>query len=1179
MSIEVETIENKILDESFEIERIIHISDIHIKSTKKKEYEEVFNNFYDFLKKNTNKKTIVVITGDLIDSETDPVCIHMTKEFILNICNTTRCLIIPGNHDINISNKLDNLDKITAVIKHMKYVHPYYILANEGHYHFNNIVFTFTGLFKNDILEPIDTHKLKISLYHGRIKEVMDIEDGKTNSGIFSIKEFFDKKYNYVLLGDIHQRQIIKNTDNKAFYAGSLIQQKIDEEYIKGGYVIDLKKKTIVPFNIENNYATVRIELNKDGKPNIDINSLPKQMNIQFINKSMDNTNIEKFEIELGKKNKIVNKTSTIYKVDEKFNTCIKIGNKEYDLATIGDKNSIYELINKYIIENNIITDENKKKSIMYKLNELLNNNKEFDNSIDRTKKTIDIESLEFSNIAIYGKRNYIDFKKLSENKLIFLSGTNDLGKTTVMDTVHIAIFGESIKEGTKINIINNNEKSAYTEIHIKVNNDRYIIRREFQREKNNRVTEKFLILKNNIDITKNAYDTKKYINDNICTIKDLDSVGFIKQNRSDSILSDKNRYSTILKYAGLDKFAELKKLCEQKRNSYNFSAGSFIKTVREKMYGKNDKKKEIDIKEIENEIKKEKDNYETKIKEYNTNIKNKETLIKNNELLISNLNGQIKKANINLNEINIIEEESEKKNKQVELNKIIKEIKKLEKVEYEENNILNKKLNELQKKLKDDNNCKYTNKATNEKIKNYEKKLKEFERSIIINKKELQLFSYEGIINTYEEYINYSNNNLVKDIIKLTKDCEFIKKLEKFIKNVDDKIKVNYDEIKKETNINKHHNLLMEKIEEETNKKNEIIDDIKMLKNHLVNLELEKDINKLEKQISNNNNVKIKLDKLIVERNNLEADIKKIDNNIILYKKNKEEIARISNIKKEIKNCENENQKIEEELQPLIKIFKEEEKKFTESNIKYEIVLSNINEYIKLKTDVEEYDKLANIIKAGLISDVLKTKILPKLEISVNNILEHIGFDGIKIELIDTDKKDISITRVSSGSLANRSGSFYFGLIDLTLRLGLSKINEFITTDFLFIDEVMDAASKENKIKMEEIIKYLKDYYKWVFIISHDEDIKKHVEYNLKINKIENNYSHVQYPMNSNEINYSSLKATHQFKEKEVDPVEEDIEEKPDVKKIIKSIKVKHDEKAMVEQSSDFLNRLLKNI
>jgi DNA repair exonuclease SbcCD ATPase subunit/DNA repair exonuclease SbcCD nuclease subunit len=1149
--IEVNTIENKILDDKFEIEKIIHISDIHIKSIRKIEYEDVFNKFYEFLKQNTNKKTLVVITGDLIDNETDPVCIQMTKKFVLNICKTTRCLIIPGNHDINISNKLDNLDKITAIIEHMEYLHPYYLLSNEGHYHFKNVVFTFTGLFSNNILEPIQTDKTKISLYHGRIKEVMNIEDSKTNSGIFSINEFFNKGYNYVLLGDIHKRQIIKNTDIRAFYAGSLIQQKVDEEYIKGGYLFDLKKNKITPFNIENIYATIRIELDKDGKPNIDISNLPKQMNIQFINKSMDDKNIENFKIELGKKNKIINKTSTIYKVDDKFNTNIKIGDKEYELSSIGDKNSIYELINKYITENNIITDENKKNSIMDKLNNLLDNHKyEFNNCNNGIKKNINIESLEFSNIAIYGKKNYIDFKKLSENKLIFLSGNNDLGKTTIMDAVHIALFGESIKEGTKVNIINNNENSAYTEIHFTVNTDKYIIRRELQREKNNKAAERILILKNHVDITKNAADTKKYIMENICTVQDLDNVGLIKQNRSDSLLSDKKRYSTILKYAGLDKFSLLQQLCDSQKRSYNFSAGTTMSTIREKLYGKNDKKKELDIKEIENEIKKEKELCENKINKYESDIKNKETEIKENELLISNLEGQITGVVIMEDEIDINIEENNKKVKQTELKKIIKDIEKIEKIKYDDNISLNKKLVEVQKQIKEDNEYKYSEKITNDKINNYENKILEIEKTIKENKEKIKLFSYEGIINTFDEYVTYSNNMLVNDIINLLNEKKSMKniviKIQKtFTKDVDNKIKETYDKIKNEKNIGNQHDILLKKIEDDTNEKNEIKENIKFLKNHLHNLKLEKEISKIGKKINDNNEIKILLDNLICQKDKIELEIKKIDEQITYYNKDKEEINKINNAKQEIEKSKNKINMIKELLEPLIKIRDEEKQKLININIKYEVILTLVTEYNKFKNIADDYDKLANIIKAGLISDILKLKVLPKLELSINNILEHIDFDKIKIELIDNDKKDISITRVSNGSLANRSGSFYYGLIDLTLRLGLSKINEYITTDFLFIDEVMDAASKENKTKMEEIIKYLKDYYKWVFIISHDDDIKKHVEYSLKINKLENNYSHIQYPLNINEIEFSTRRATQQFKEKEIveDKKDSDIE------------------------------------
>jgi len=347
-SIKINTIEDISLDNSFEIEKIIHISDIHIKSSKKQEYENVFSKFYKFLSNTTTPNSIVVITGDIIDNETDSQCIKMTKDFIINICNYCGCLLIPGNHDINTSNKLDDLNKMTAIIENTQHKHPYYLLSNDGYYHFKNVSFLFTSLFSNEILKPTpDSKRLNIGLYHGRIKEVMDIQDFKTNSGTFSIKEFFDLKYDYVLLGDIHKRQIIKDTNNKAFYAGSLIQQKIDEEPYGGGYVLNIKDSILTDFIIENEDAVFRIEL--DESTPIDTNSLPDNAKYQIISKYFKDDLINNFKVSLQKKNKMIKKCDVIYKYDQKFNANIKIGETEYNLSKIGTKDNIYDLILKFI--------------------------------------------------------------------------------------------------------------------------------------------------------------------------------------------------------------------------------------------------------------------------------------------------------------------------------------------------------------------------------------------------------------------------------------------------------------------------------------------------------------------------------------------------------------------------------------------------------------------------------------------------------------------------------------------------------------------------------------------------------------------------------------------------------------------------------------------------------------
>ena len=53
------------------VKKIYHISDIQIRNLKRhKEYEQVFENLYDFIKQDT-KDAVVYIGGDIAHSKTD----------------------------------------------------------------------------------------------------------------------------------------------------------------------------------------------------------------------------------------------------------------------------------------------------------------------------------------------------------------------------------------------------------------------------------------------------------------------------------------------------------------------------------------------------------------------------------------------------------------------------------------------------------------------------------------------------------------------------------------------------------------------------------------------------------------------------------------------------------------------------------------------------------------------------------------------------------------------------------------------------------------------------------------------------------------------------------------------------------------------------------------------------
>ena len=83
------------LDYQSKIDKIYHISDIHIRLQKRHdEYRKVFNNLYQSLKTEVvdglggdSKKGLIVITGDILHSKTElsPECVSITADFFQNL--------------------------------------------------------------------------------------------------------------------------------------------------------------------------------------------------------------------------------------------------------------------------------------------------------------------------------------------------------------------------------------------------------------------------------------------------------------------------------------------------------------------------------------------------------------------------------------------------------------------------------------------------------------------------------------------------------------------------------------------------------------------------------------------------------------------------------------------------------------------------------------------------------------------------------------------------------------------------------------------------------------------------------------------------------------------------------------------------------------------------------------
>jgi DNA repair exonuclease SbcCD nuclease subunit len=117
--------------------------------------------------------------------------------------------------------------------------------------------------------------KYKLALFHGTFASAK-LYNGKSIEEILNPYPLeWVSSFDYVLLGDIHKRQVF-SYKNKTIcgYAGSLIQQNFGEDIINHGYLIwDLYNKDIKKVNVYNKRGFINIKENENKDILIRINS------------------------------------------------------------------------------------------------------------------------------------------------------------------------------------------------------------------------------------------------------------------------------------------------------------------------------------------------------------------------------------------------------------------------------------------------------------------------------------------------------------------------------------------------------------------------------------------------------------------------------------------------------------------------------------------------------------------------------------------------------------------------------------------------------------------------------------------------------------------------------------------------------------------------------------------
>lgn len=615
------------LPSSEKITNVFHLSDIHIRIGDTKdlsrydEYIDVFNNYANNIKSHKaviNNSAVSIITGDIFHNKTrlDAFSLTMFNKLIDIITCITPVYIIIGNHDFR-QDKPDTPDLITSILTDS--VRPnVYFMKDTGHYVAGNIGFGLVTV-KDTLIEGTSSGKqvdelppfpsphefpdevdTTIALFHGtmiscKLQNYSDSIEG------YPLSWF--NGYDAAMLGDVHLQQI-HNADSQGkwkskkltwAYPGSLIQQNFGEEIINHGYIDwDIVNKNVQPVNIYNDQGLVKMkyvndqwQLSQGQKLDTIIKDVmfPKNISIRIFN-SYDTDTVNKLKTTLENNNVDFHITFMNNSIESPHDGD---GDSEYNVEIMTNLNTPENWV-KYIDDKctgkpmhtewkSWIKDpENLLQVIVsdalpISLHEkTIKKNTEFQKDIHKANlfenvktNTFKIKYLDWSWILCFKDKCWFNFDDM-QGFTGMVSGKNGSGKTSFLETIAIALFGECTPSKSthshSASIIHKNKPKtakASTTIHFEYNNDIYHIRRTFKAN----VTEPNKLKEHDVIITSDALTcplsgiktTSDWIKQHIGNMDDFIQYTMMTQfdNKDFFTLSDQEQIKTIESSQNID--------------------------------------------------------------------------------------------------------------------------------------------------------------------------------------------------------------------------------------------------------------------------------------------------------------------------------------------------------------------------------------------------------------------------------------------------------------------------------------------------------------------------------------------------------------------------------------------------------------------------------------------------
>jgi len=1029
------------------IDKIFHVSDIHIRTLKRHtEYREVFQNMFDYINSHATENSIAVVTGDIVHSKLDmsPELVQMLVNFFNGF--TIPTIVILGNHDMNLNNmhRIDAVSPILDVINNTNII----FIKDNGLFEFAGITWNHMAVDKtpDEYVRAKDFDApYKIALHHGAVNTAKTDIGYQISNEHVTVEMFTG--HDITLLGDIHKPAQFLDAAQTIAYPGSLIQQNHGEALDHGILVWDVENRRADFAEIPNDYGYVTIET-LGSTIVTSPHRMPNKPRIRIKFNETSAADMKRLIATIRKKYNVQDITiqRTITSTDSNSATSISIGN-------VRDVEYQNTLLTDYIDINFPQATAQELDTVRH-INRTINSKLPAVESIRHT--TWHPISFEFENMFSYGEGNVINFENLSDVCGLFAANTS--GKSSLLDAITYTIFDKCSKTG-KANEVLNNKKTTFKGVFkFEMNGIQYTIERRGtkKKEKHVKVDVDFYTDTENLNGEERS-DTNKSIRRYLGTYDDFILTAFSLQADNNNFIekSQKERKDLLSQFLDITVFEQLYQLAADEIKETSGRLKEYKKTDFAEIIIHSD---DI-ITKNQNKIQKLEQSEDT-LQETRNTLQEKIVLLIETKLPTTydgpNIDALIKIEQDLENSIDQLQKDIEISETEIGSISLI--------ISTARTNI-----------------SKINIKVVTDKLQQLHK-LQEQQRILL-----LQITEQQGTCNAKQQKINHLNTHEYDPNCKYCASNIFVQ-----------------DAIQAQSTIDadrKTLNLLQETATDYQSK-------ILTLSEYV---SINQTYNELTTDIATNINLRerSKLQQQILESDlqTRESELETCLERQELFSKNETAIKHNETVDRLIDTCKSEIIVCTTDIKSIQEQIKNMYGAIEVAKTHKSTALENLEKYQLLEIEYKAYEYYLDSVKRDGIAMELVVKALPKIEAEINNVLNQIVEFNM---VLNTDGKNINgyiiYDEDNYWPLELTSGMEKF-IASLAIRIALINVSALPRPNFIAIDEGWGSLDAEHISAVVNLFEYFKTKFDFSIIISHVDSMRDMVDNLIEVNKI-NGYS-----------------------------------------------------------------------